>query len=400
MPANKSGQCSEKVTTSSHFSEKSLITHEQLKDIMEDRLNYIDLRPSEVLCKSFFGISNFPFCLEQECNSSVEISKVEHLVLAQSKVPQSDLPIKYEPSSFELSTNKHLQISKDLNGERPVFRNSNVQTTINFFGKHQNSIDNEAIGVSSPTKIVGNKTFMFDDVMHDDIEEHNHKPMTILGSLANTPIKIASGKSIKSDSELLDDVLLLDCRSFLSYNVGHIKTAQNVHFPDILQRRCKKKIVENITKCRTSNVAIANEHGGDMTGKTFSSHKTDDIQRPFGSSMNCGNSLENQTAKGILEPSQHSFPPQLTISSSQNPAIPLESIVRSDRQRKRLLLGDFRLIVIYDDYSEDNPTCLTTNQQVAFSEKLILVLNTLSSLLPGKQLSKLRCLQGWCCNHH
>lgn len=364
MPASKFGQFPEKLTTASRFFEMSLITHEWLNNIMEDRLNSRKFKPSQVSCKSFAGVSKFPFCLDRKCNLSADI--------ISTTCP--------EISNVD-------------------YRNSNAQT-INFFGEHQNSIDNTAIGVFSPTTIATNKSFTFGGVVQDDLEDHERRPLPVLDSLENAHTKMASGDTIKSDDELLEDILLLDCRSFLSYNEGHIKTAQNVHFPNILRRRCKKKIAENITKCHTNNVAIVDEGGDDVTGplgKTFSGHEAANIQRPFEGSMKCDISKENQASKCVSKPSQHFFPSLTT--SSQNLMIPLESLVTSDTHRKRLLLGDYDHIVIYDDHSEDNQTCLTKNQQVAFSENLFLVMNTLSSLLPQKHLSKLRCLQGGYCNH-
>lgn len=56
-------------------------------------------------------------------------------------------------------------------------------------------------------------------------------------------------------------VLLIDSRSFLAFNAGHISTAHNVHCPPIVRRRCGFRIpLENILRCPDSRERL-------MTGK-------------------------------------------------------------------------------------------------------------------------------------
>lgn len=58
----------------------------------------------------------------------------------------------------------------------------------------------------------------------------------------------------QQDSE---SVLLLDCRSFLSYNLSHITSAHNVHCPPIVRRRAGKSLpIGNVLKCSRARAQL------------------------------------------------------------------------------------------------------------------------------------------------
>lgn len=48
----------------------------------------------------------------------------------------------------------------------------------------------------------------------------------------------------------LGGVLVIDSRSFLAFNAGHVRTAHNVHCPTIVRRRCGPRLpLENVVRC-------------------------------------------------------------------------------------------------------------------------------------------------------
>lgn len=50
-----------------------------------------------------------------------------------------------------------------------------------------------------------------------------------------------------------DSVIVIDCRSFLSFNSGHISVAHNIHCPPIMKRRFGGLLpMENIIRCETT----------------------------------------------------------------------------------------------------------------------------------------------------
>lgn len=54
-----------------------------------------------------------------------------------------------------------------------------------------------------------------------------------------------------SNPQMNDDVVVIDCRSFLAYNSGHISTAHNVHCPPIVKRRSGGVLpLQNILRCQ------------------------------------------------------------------------------------------------------------------------------------------------------
>ena len=73
-----------------------------------------------------------------------------------------------------------------------------------------------------------------------------------------------------------NSLLIIDCRSFLAYNSGHIVKAHNVHCPPIVRRRSGGSLsLENILRCQQTRDQLAN---GIIRKIVVYDDKTDDIE--------------------------------------------------------------------------------------------------------------------------
>ena len=52
------------------------------------------------------------------------------------------------------------------------------------------------------------------------------------------------------ETDMSEDILIIDCRPFMVYNAGHINSAQNAHCPPIIKRRSGGMLsLEHIIRC-------------------------------------------------------------------------------------------------------------------------------------------------------
>ena len=64
-----------------------------------------------------------------------------------------------------------------------------------------------------------------------------------------------------SNLDISNSLLVIDCRSFLAYNSGHIVKAHNAHCPPIVRRRSGGSLsLENILRCEKTRDNLAQGH--------------------------------------------------------------------------------------------------------------------------------------------
>lgn len=142
-----------------------------------------------------------------------------------------------------------------------------------------------------------------------------------MNSFAAAAASIVVVRPIEVDQlrTMLDDgrpsVLLIDSRSFLAFNAGHISTAHNVHCPPIVRRRCGSRIpLENILRCPDSRERL-------VTGKYGAVVVYDDCTRSSdGLSVGVASEVEEERLErsGILSEDSRKNDLRLVLESLCN----------------------------------------------------------------------------------